>query len=191
MRRLRVTTPLLLGVLLGASLPMLLVVQFFLDRGERAALRLESRLEVRVEGQDPLILTAALAPSSAGGGVTLGGTGRLVQSVFPWDPTAIEATFQLRLSPEVLAAPGEHTEGWAASYRERVTTRLDGLGIPPVPCEGRVVLKEIERRGDGPDAPLSALDMALDLRCTSAGADLRWHSGDERTWTIEGPVTAQ
>ncbi len=190
MRRLRVTTPLLLGVLLGASLPAMLVVQFFLDRRGGAPPQFQSHLTIRIEGQEPLLLSAAITPSSSGGGLLLEAEGRLVQSVFPWDPTAIEASLQLRLSPEVLAASGEYTEGWTASYRERLTTRIDGLGIPPVPCEGRVAIEEIALRG-GPAAAPGSLDLALDLRCTSAGEDLIWGSEDDRTWTVEGPISGR
>jgi hypothetical protein len=35
---------------------------------------------------------------------------------------------------------------------------------------------------------LKELSLSIDLQCTYAGSDLIWNTGDEKTWTIEGPL---
>ena len=191
MDRVRITYPLLVGILLGSSLPVLVLVQYLLNRGGAGETWLESRLAVSQEGAQPLLHSTDLRPEGQDP-LTVSGTGRLLQDAFPWEPSSVQATFTLRLTPEILGVVGEHTTGWSASYRERDTTRADGLGIPPLPCVGRVVVKVAEgRRGAAPVNALDmeALELALELRCRSAGADLIWHTGDERVWTVEGPIS--
>ena len=192
MSRARATFPLLLGILLGSSLPILFVVQAVRDKGLDEQVWVDAELTVRVEGHEALVYTAELTevePSP----LIIGASSMLRQAEFPWDPTPFEASFRLRLDERLLreGTAGEHPDGWSASWTERLVTRPDGLGLPPIPCEGLIVVKNVTLAD--PDAVgiarLEQLDLALDIRCTSAGADLVWHSGDERTWTIEGPAT--
>jgi len=191
MDRVRITYPLLVGILLGSSLPVLVLVQHLLNRGGAGETWLEARLAVSQEGAQPLLHSTTLSPDGQDL-LTMTGSGRLLQDAFPWEPSEVQATFSLRLTPELLGVVGEHSDGWSASYRERNTTRADGLGVPPLPCVGRVVVTEAKPRAEV--APVSVQDMevlelALELRCSSAGADLIWHTGDERTWTVEGPIS--
>lgn len=190
MDRARVTYPLLIGILLGSSLPILVLVQFLLDRGGRGETWLEGQLAVRQEGAPPLLYNAALTPSSPGA-LSLNSTSKLLQSAFPWEPTEVQASLSIRLSSTVFTqADRDPAEGWWASYRERDTTRADGLGVPPLPCEGRIVVTESKADGSPISlGDLDTLDLAVDLLCTSAGPDLLWHTGDERTWSLEGPLS--
>ncbi len=192
MSRARATFPLLLGILLGSSLPTLFVVQALRDKGLDEQVWLDAELTVRVDGHEPLVYTAELA-ELADSPLIVGAHAMLRQAAFPWDATPFEAAFRLRIDERLLreGTAGEHPDGWAASWTERLVTRPDGLGLPPSPCEGLVIVKGVELAD--PDATglarLARLDLALDVRCTSAGADLLWDSGDERTWTVEGPAT--
>jgi hypothetical protein len=188
--RVRFTYPLLVGVLLGSSLPVLLLVQFFLDSRRPLVVWMEGNLTIRGDGGAPLLLGAEFTRSEARGVLTFSATEGLVQGVFPWEPTPYEGSLTLRLGEEVLEATGEYAQGWTATWRERLTTRADGLGTPPIPCEGRVGVTEVSPPPAQRVSPaeLETLVLALELRCTSAGRDLLWNTGDERTWLIEGPV---
>jgi hypothetical protein len=190
MNRTRFSTPLLFGILLGSLMPILYLVQLVVKRGEVVESWLNGTLEVSVEGQEALILPLSLSEQSSGRGLTLLGSGTLQEGRYPWKPVPFEARFWLHLDTES-QAPGntDFKLEWAASYSERLTTRPDGLALPTLPCKGSVHLVDSDKdpNKEGLEA-YASLKLALDLKCTSAGADLLWSSGDEKAWTIRGPL---
>ena len=198
----RATYPLGLGLLLGAGLAGLYLVQLLYTPSGGDQRWLETRLEVRVEGQKPLLLAAEMIPRPppppAGDEpwISLEGVAGLVQASFPWEPTPFEAVFNLHLRPALFEqgpeggqlAPGT----WSAAYAERRLSRPDGLGLPPIPCAGELAVTAFEAAdGDAPRVGLDhieTLELFAELRCVSAGPDLAWGTGDERTWSVEGPL---
>lgn len=190
MNRSRFSTPLLLGILLGSLMPILYLVQLVVKRGDLEDSWLEGTLEVSVEGQEALILPVKLQEQASGQGMTFQGIEILQEGDYPWKPVPFEAKLWLHLETESQTpGSGEPKLEWAASYSERLTTRTDGLGLPPLPCKGDVRLLDSQRTsgGEGLQA-FSTLALALDLNCTSAGADLLWSSNDEKVWTVRGPL---
>jgi hypothetical protein len=190
MNRSRFSTPLLLGILLGSLMPVLYLVQWALQRGDALESWLNGTLKVSVEGQEPLILPINLHQESSEKGLTLQGTATLQDSKYPWKPVPFEATFWLHLDSEI-RAPGNTGAKleWAASYSERLLSRTDGLGIPPLPCKGSLERTEWTSASNPQSlGDWSELALAVNLTCTSAGSDLLWSSGDERVWTIQGPL---
>lgn len=187
----KLNSPLLLGILLGALMPLLYLVQWVVKQSGEQERWLHGTLEVRVDNQAPLILPINLHEGQSAQGLTLQGSSVLQEGDYPWEPTPFEASFFLHLDPEQHAPEGPREKlDWAASYTERLTSRPDGLGLPPLPCKGSVEPLKVTPRSGG--AGLNAykdLQLALELSCASAGADLLWSSGDERTWTVRGPLS--
>lgn len=190
MGRLKLNTPLLLGILLGSLMPMLYLVQWVVKRGTPQETWLNGTLHVSVEGQKPLILPINLHEEHSSQGTSLQGTGTLQEGAYPWEPVPFEAQFFLHLD-SANQAPNDSNPKleWAASYSERLTTRNDGLGLPPLPCKGSIeVLDQEKSTQELGLSAFSELRVAVDLACTSAGSDLLWSSGDEKVWTIRGPL---
>lgn len=195
MKRSRITTPVLLIILLSSLMPTLYIVQLLVTPGGPAYSWLTGSLMVSVEGQSPHILQLNLYESSdleAQPGLILKGTGVLQEDEYPWKDIPFEGAFSLNLGLESQApATGNFKMEWAASYSERLLSRPDGLGLPPLPCKGSVELLKSEKSEISGSKGLKRYDklqLALDLNCTSAGADLLWSSGDEKVWTIRGPL---
>lgn len=188
---LKFNSPLLMGILLGSLMPLLYLVQWVVKKSGDHESWLNGTLEVRVDNQAPLILPINLHQGHSARGLTLQGSGTLQQGNYPWEPTPFEGSFFLHLDTET-QAPGGRQEKleWAASYSERLTSRPDGLGLPPLPCKGTVEPLKL-RRSSGEEglAAFKELQLAVELSCASAGADLLWSSGDERTWTVRGPLS--
>jgi len=176
----------LLWLLLGALLPLLFLLEWAVDRSGRRDHTVEAELSVRLDGGDPHTLALPLQAWHQDEGVTLRGTGRLQGARYPWKPTPMEATTELRLSNGFLndSSKGVRNEGFVASLVLRDTSRADRLGMPVIPCSGAILVEEVELV----DANLSQLRLRLDLTCTSSGPDLQWGSGDERVWSLVGPV---
>ncbi len=176
----------LLWLLLGALLPLLFLLEWAVDRSGRRDHTVEAELSVRLDQGDPHTLALPLEAWHQDDGLTLKGTGRLQGARYPWKATPIEATTELRLSDGFLADPsnGVRNEGFVASLVLRDTSRADGLGMPRIPCTGAILVEKMELVNDN----LSQLRLRLDLACTSSGPDLKWGSGDERTWGLVGPV---
>jgi hypothetical protein len=192
----RIRTPLLLFILLSSLMPTLVLVQRLVSPKVVSVPQLSGTLQVSIEGQAPLILPLVLQDSAqpeTQPGLVLQGQSVLQESEYPWNPMPFEGTFSLRLSLESLApAAGNFNMEWAASYSERLLSRPDGLGLPPLPCKGSIQLVDSKKSKDTDAIGLSAytqLQLALDLHCTAAGADLLWSSGDEKVWTIKGPLS--
>lgn len=195
---------LVLVLLLASLVPLLFFLDYLVERGGRRAAWVEAELHVRLDGQESLFLAVPLAPVGDGAakavtdiahaGVEVEGRAILRQDHYPWEPTPYEARFWLRLDPALLAdaTPGLREQGFAASYTLRQTTRADGLGMPPVPCQGHLLIRELTFTASHGDAPrlddLDELAMNVDLLCTAAGPDLLFDTGDERTWAIEGTL---
>jgi hypothetical protein len=191
----RIRTPLLLFILLSSLMPTLVLVQRLVSPNTASTPQLSGTLQVSIEDQDPLILPLFLEDSAqveSQPGLALQGKSVLQEGEYPWKPVPFEGTFFLRLGLESLApAAGDFKMEWAASYSERLLSRPDGLGLPPLPCKGSIELLDSKKSKDTDQTGLGAyakLQLALDLRCTAAGADLLWSSGDEKVWTIKGPL---
>ena len=187
----KLNSPLLLGILLGSLMPLLYLVQWVVKQSGEQERWLNGTLEVRIDNQAPLILPINLHEGHSAQGLTLQGSGVLQEGDYPWEPTLFEASFFLHLETERQAPGGPQGKlDWAASYTERLTSRADGLGLPPLPCKGSVEPLKIARRsGEEGLSAFQDLQLALELSCASAGADLLWSSGDERTWTVRGPLS--
>lgn len=187
----KLNSPLLLGILLICLMPLLYLVQWVVKQSGEQEVWLSGTLEVRVDNQAPLILPINLHEGHSERGLTLQGSGTLQEGNYPWEPTLFEASFFLHLETEAHAPAGQEGKlNWAASYTERLTSREDGLGLPPLPCKGTIEPLKLSK--DVPEERLSAfsdLQLAVELTCASAGADLLWSSGDERTWTVRGPLS--
>jgi hypothetical protein len=185
----RSRTHVAIGVFIGLLLPTLYLVQLLVQRVPARQQWLGGDLEVILEDQAPMTLSIALkADTAATGPLKLTGTARLRQAVYPWETVPFEAGLSLALDPGFFE--GGTGRGWAASYTERLVSREDGLGLPPIPCEGNVRLVRQGRMGEDLAKLPSWTRMELDLHlaCTSAGPDLLWDSGDEQRWTIRGPL---
>ncbi|MCB9745713.1 MAG: hypothetical protein H6740_24275 [Alphaproteobacteria bacterium] len=192
MARARTSFHALLLLLLASLIPALFLLDFLVQRAGRETW-MESELKVRLDGQEALYLATPLVEQpSALPGLSLAGEAELRGDTYPWEPTGFAGRFELRLSPELLGAleAGPRAEGFAASYSVRLLERPDGLGLPPIPCRGEVMIDERSAVAVLPKvlADFERLQLHLDLICTSAGPDLEWDSGDERTWTIEGSL---
>jgi hypothetical protein len=196
MARYRLTLPLIIGITLGSLMPMLYLVQLFMDKGYDAEVWVEGSLAVSVDGQNSLSMPVVLIESESEAGLHLSAVTLLQQGEYPWDPTPWEATIHLTLNYELLenALRAHHHDSWSAWFTERLVARSDHLGLPPIPCTGIVSIRELEKQGTWEDSPkinlemLKELSLSIDLQCTSAGSDLVWNTGDEKTWTIEGPL---
>ena len=187
----KINSPLLLGILLGCLMPLLYLVQWVVKQSGEQEAWLNGTLEVRIDNQAPLILPINLHEGHSERGLTLQGSGTLQESNYPWEPTTFEASFFLHLETQPQAPDGQKGKlNWAASYSERLTSRPDGLGLPPLPCKGTVEPLKLSRRsGEEKLSDFKDLQLAIELSCASAGADLLWSSGDERTWTVRGPLS--
>jgi hypothetical protein len=175
----------LVWLLLGSLVPLLFVLDWLVDRGSPQDLSLDAQLQVRADGQDPWVLALRLDGLSSRGGLALSGRAPLRTAIYPWLETPFEAEFMLTVGPQLLAAgPGEYEQDFTASLLIRDARRADGLGTPIIPCSGKLSAAELELDGD----QLREAELELDLICTSAGDDLRWRSGDERVWTVAGPL---
>lgn len=191
----RIRAPLLLFIVLCSLMPTLVLVQRWVAPDASANPQLSGTLQISVEGQAPFILPINLFESTQNPpqpGLNLQGQGVLQEGTYPWNALPFKATFTLRLNLESQApAAGDFKMEWAASYSERLLSRPDGLGLAPLPCKGSIQLVDSKKSKDLTQQGLSAysqLQLALDLNCTSAGADLLWSSGDEKVWTIVGPL---
>jgi hypothetical protein len=191
----RIRAPLLLFILLCSLMPTLVLVQRWVAPKAPSTPQLSGTLQISVEGQAPFILPITLFESTQNPpqlGLSLQGQGALQEGTYPWNTLPFEGTFSLRLNLESQApAASEFKMEWAASYSERLLSRPDGLGLAPLPCKGSIQRVNSEKSKDPNLQGLSAyskLQLALDLNCTSAGADLLWSSGDEKVWTIKGPL---
>ncbi|MCB9761362.1 MAG: hypothetical protein H6739_16085 [Alphaproteobacteria bacterium] len=186
----------LLLLLLAALVPLLFLLDYMVDQGGQRSLWVEAELRVRLDGQEALFLAVPLVPVDDPGaeGLAVEGVAILREDHYPWAATAYEGRFWLRLGPELLAGNrlGLQESGFAASYSVRDTDRADGFGLPPIPCRGNVMVREVVPAAPtGATERLAELDelaLNVDLLCTSAGPDLAWGSGDERTWTLEGTL---
>lgn len=153
---------------------------------------MEAELLVGLNGQDPLSLPLELTEGAvAPTGLRVQGTGPLRESRYPWRPTDFEGQFTIRFGPDALdpARSGTTTTDFVATYSVRDTQRADGLGTPPIPCRGEVVLGELKAGKGRGVAALQAASLQLDLLCTGAGADLAFGTQDDRVWTLVGPVS--
>ena len=179
------------GALIGALLPAVYGLQVILDQTLGTEVWLEGSLQVRVAGQDPLLLELALSPvPGIQDGVELQGTARLHQPTYPWKSTEFTGALWLRLENTLLEAPpGAMDQGWSASY-----TVGDEQGTPthsPVPCQGRLVVEANTQRSPVGSQPLSKhgdLDLTVAFSCTSPGPDGRWATGDDLTWLLNGDL---
>ncbi len=178
------------GVFIGLLLPSLYLVQLVVQRTPDRQQWLGGDLEVILEEQAPMTLSIALAPDTAQDGpLQLTGTAHLRQAVYPWETVPFEARLALSMDPGFFEGASER--GWTASYTERLVSREDGLGLPPIPCEGNIQLVR-QGRMEEDLAELQSwtrMELDLNLACTSAGPDLLWNSGDEQRWAIRGPLT--
>jgi hypothetical protein len=185
----RSRTPVAIGVFIGLLLPFLYLVQLVVQRTPDRQQWLGGDLEVILEDQAPMTLSISLSTDTAANGpLKLAGAARLRQAVYPWETVPFEAGLTLAMDPGFFE--GDSGQGWAASYTERLVSREDGLGLPPIPCQGNVRLVRQGRMGEDLTQLHSWTRMELDLNlaCTSAGPDLLWDSGDEQSWAIRGPL---
>lgn len=193
-----------LVLLLASLIPLLFFLDYLVEQGGRRAAWVEAELHASLDGQESLFLAVPLAPVGGGAtkefsdmahaGLEVEGRGVLRQDHYPWEATPYEARFWLRIDPALLTnpRPGIHEEGFAASFTLRQTTRSDGLGLPPVPCKGHLLVRDLTFSHSSSDKTsledLKELSMNIDLLCTAAGPDLLFNTGDERTWTLEGTL---
>ena len=136
-----------------------------------------------------MTLSISMEPGSKKeGALQLSGAARLRQAVYPWETVPFEAGLTLAMDPGFFE--GGSGKGWAASYTERLVSREDGLGLPPIPCKGDVRLVRQGRMEEhlGQLQSWTRMELDLNLDCTSAGPDLLWDSGDEQRWAIRGPL---
>ena len=191
MARPRPSLPLVVGVLVGALLPSLYLVQLAINRSTNKQQWLEGELQVRVQGQEPLTLAIHMRDTDNADRLEFEGTAQLRGAVYPWDPVPFESTLRIHLGPDLVQMPPpfQTTDAFVVSYTERVTNRRDGLGLPLLPCQGVVSKREGRYTGEGHAlADWKKLELAVDLHCFSAGPDLLWDSGDEQVWTLSGPL---
>jgi hypothetical protein len=191
----RSRVPVAFGVFIGLLLPFLYLVQLVVQRTPDRQQWLSGDLEVILEDQAPMTLSIALATHTAleaetagDGPLQLAGSARLRQAVYPWESVPFEARLALAMDPTFFE--GGQGGGWTASYTERLVSREDGLGLPPIPCEGDIQLVR-QGRIEEDLAQLQSwtrMELNLNLACTSAGPDLLWNSGDEQSWAIRGPL---
>jgi len=182
--------PLLLGLLLISLMPTLYLVQVLVKRGDSNEVWLSGTLEVGFEGSKPLMIQLVLHEQKSNQGIALQGESALLDGEYPWDPMPILSQFWLHLNPDA-QAPGDTDAKleWAASYTQRRKNSPNELWLPPLPCKGRITTKDSSRQDPGKTlSSYTKLRLALDLTCTSAGPDLLWSSGDERNWTLRGPL---
>ena len=181
--------PVAFGVFIGLLLPFLYLVQLVVQRAPDRLQWVAGDLEVILEEQAPMTLSISLEPGTAKAGVLLlAGAARLRQAVYPWESVPFEARLALAMHPGFFEGGSER--GWTASYTERLVSREDGLGLPPIPCEGDIQLVRQGRMEEDLSQLQSWTRMELDLNlaCISAGPDLLWDSGDEQRWAIRGPL---
>jgi len=196
MARNRLTLPLIIGIMLGSLMPILYLVQLFLNKGSDTEVWVEGTLSVSVDNQNSLSMPVVLLESDSESGLHLSAVTLLQQGEYPWDPTPWEANLHITLNSELLenALRTHHHDSWSAWFTERLISRTDRLGLPPIPCTGIVSIRELEKVGEWEDTEkitlemLEELSLSIDLQCTSAGSDLVWNTEDEKTWTIEGPL---
>ena len=177
--------------LIGALLPAVYGLQLVLDQALGTEVWLEGPVQVRVAGQDPLLLELTLLPDpQVFAGAELQGVARLHQPIYPWEATEFTGGLWLRLEPALLAGPpGAREEGWSAAYT--VGDETGAPTHPPVPCRGQVdVMEATQRQTDRlqPLATQASLSLVLNLRCTSPGPDGRWATGDDLTWLLDGDL---
>ena len=188
------TYPVATGVLIVLLLPALYLVQVVIRRAPERTQWFGGELEVSLENQSPMTLAIELHEVDGESSVSLmlAGTARLRQSTYPWDEVPFEGQVRLALEPGFFSGDSSGDQRtWAASYTERLVSRDDGLGLPPIPCSG-IIETEKQRSLDKAKGNLSnwtQLDLNLNLACTSAGPDLIWASGDEQTWALIGPLS--
>jgi len=177
--------------LIGALLPAVYGLQLVLDQALGTEVWLEGPLQVRVAGQDPLLLELTLMPDpQVFSGAELQGVAPLHQPIYPWEATEFTGGIWIRLEPGLLAGPtGPREDGWSAAYSVG-----DANGTPtrpPVPCRGRVDVVEASQRPSERLLPLAGqvtLALGLNLSCTSPGPDDRWATGDDLTWLLDGDL---
>jgi hypothetical protein len=197
MARYRLTLPLIIGITLGSLMPILYFVQLLLDKGAESEVWVEGSLAVSIDNQNSLSMPVVLVESESEAGLHLSAVTLLQQGEYPWDPTPWEGSLHITLNYELLenALRAHHHDSWSAWFSERLVSRSDRLGLPPIPCTGIVSVRELEKTEDWEENSQITLDslqdlsLSIDLQCTSAGADLIWNTGDEKTWTIEGPLS--
>ena len=189
------TYPVAIGVLIGLLLPTLYLVQLLVRRAPERSQWFGGELEVSLESQLPMTLAIELHESDSPPSNTLvvSGSARLRQSAYPWDEVPFEAGVRIMLEPEFFdgSSSKEASTAWAASYTERLVSRDDQLGLPPVPCAGVIESRKQRSLGGQPGdlGNWTQMELAVALSCTSAGPDLIWASGDEQTWRIKGPIS--
>jgi len=177
--------------LVGALLPAVYGLQLVLDQALGTEVWLEGPVQVRVAGQDPLLLELTLLPDAqVYSGAELQGVAPLHQPIYPWEATEFTGGLWLRLEPGLLAGPtGPREDGWSAAY-----TVGDETGTPthaPVPCRGRLDVVDASQRENDRLLPLAtqaSLSLGLNLTCTSPGPDGRWATGDDLTWLLDGDL---
>ncbi len=177
--------------LVGALLPAVYGLQLLLDSALGTRAWLEGPIQVRVAGQDPLLLALVLEPDPGVlAGAELQGVARLHQPIYPWEATDFTGGLWLRLEPGLLEGePGSREDGWSATY-----TVGDDTGTPtgpPVPCRGRLDVEATGQRDSDRLQPLArqeALALGVNLTCTSPGPDGRWATGDDLTWLLDGDL---
>lgn len=178
--------PRMLWLLLGALIPLLFLLDWAVGRSGRRAFIVEAELSLRLDGGDPLTLALPLDAMHDREGLSLTGTAALQGARYPWKPTPLEASLDLRLSQELLDDPnkGAREQGFIASLVLKDTSRPDGLGMPRIPCGGAILVEELRSEAQ----ELLQMRLRLDLLCSSSGPDMRWNTGDERVWTMSGPI---
>ncbi|MEE2750690.1 MAG: hypothetical protein VX519_04625 [Myxococcota bacterium] len=189
------TYPVAIGVLIGLLLPTLYLVQLLVQRAPERSQWFGGELKVSLESQLPMTLAIELHEneSSSSEKLEVKGSARLRQSAYPWDEVPFEAGLRIVLEPEFFedSSPTEASAAWSASYTERLVSRDDQLGLPPVPCSGVIESRKSHSLGGQPGdlQNWTQMELAVALSCTSAGPDLIWASGDEQTWSVKGPLS--
>lgn len=182
----------LLWLLLGALVPMLLLLDFVVGDSEPLEVFVHADLRVRQDGGAQLIYTGPLEGEAAINGMQVRGTHGLAEGTYPWRPTPLEGSLTLSLDGDFLqtgesGALGRHKKGFVASYKQRDRQRADRMGSPTIPCRGHIDVVSLEELpGARGMSAMGKAELHLDLICTGTGADLMWGSGDERVFTLEG-----
>ncbi|MED5370266.1 MAG: hypothetical protein VX899_04555 [Myxococcota bacterium] len=182
----------LLWLLLGALVPMLLLLDFFVGDSQPLDVSVHTDLRLREDGGPQRIFTGPLEGEAAINGLQVRGTHGLAEGTYPWRPTPLEGSFTLRLDGDFLetgdqGALGRHSQGFTATWRQRDRRRADRLGSPAIPCRGHIDVVSLEAlSGARGMSAMGRSELHLDLICTGTGADLMWNSGDERVFTVEG-----